>query len=218
MKKEGTEISELEKSINDIEESIRLQKSLLAKHKPNYEKRLKQPREAKDERAKRNTTRVLRESAQTDDVSASGSAVLTFVFPLKEQSRISNFADGASESVSKKSAKFDDNHIEEPVLFRESTMPDAAEEASAAVESSKKKRKVVSNESEKQRKQAEKAAIKAKKDAKKAEKEAKKARKKAERLAKKEEKEVLARQKALNEESKMLKEKRRQSARRHRQS
>ena len=59
-------------------------------------------------------------------------------------------------------------------LFRESTKTDAAEEASAsaAVESPGKKRKVVSDESGQQRKQAKKAAIKAKKDAKKAEKEA----------------------------------------------
>ena len=161
MKKEGTEISELEKSIKDLEESLRSQKALLAKRKPNYEKRLKESREAKEERAKHNTTPVL--CTQANDFSASGSAASAFVSPLKKQSRVSYSADGASESASKKSAKFDDNHIEEVREFRESTMPDATEEASDDVESPKKKRKVNS---------AKKAAIKAKKDAEKAKKEA----------------------------------------------
>ena len=86
--------------------------------------------------------------------------------------------------------------MEEVREFRESTMPNAAEEASDTVESPKKKRKVVSDE---------KTAIKAKKDAEKA---AEKARKEAERQAEKEEKAELARQrKAVNEEKKMLKQK-----------
>ena len=55
-------------------------------------------------------------------------------------------ADGASESASKKSAKFHDNHMGEVREIRESTLPDAAEEASAAMESPKKKSKVVSDE------------------------------------------------------------------------
>ena len=95
LKEEGTEISELEKSIKDLEESLRLKKAILAKRKPNYEKRLKESRVAKEERAKRNTTRVLR--TQADDVSASGSAALAFASPLKKQSRVSDSADGASE-------------------------------------------------------------------------------------------------------------------------
>ena len=49
LKKEGTEISELEKSIKVLEESLRSQKALLAKRKLNYEKRLKEAREARDE-------------------------------------------------------------------------------------------------------------------------------------------------------------------------
>ena len=63
---------------------------------------------------------------------------------MKKQSRVSDLADAASESASKKSAKFDDNHIAEERLFRQSTMPDAEEEASDSVESPKKKRKVAS--------------------------------------------------------------------------
>ena len=69
--------------------------------------------------------------------------------------RVSNSANGATKSASKKSAKFDDDAVAEVRLFSKSTMPDAAEEASAAVESPKKKRKDVSDESEQQRKQAE---------------------------------------------------------------
>ena len=76
LKKEGTEISDLEKSIKDLEESLKSQKALLAKRKPNYEKRLGESREAKEERAKRNTIRVL--CPQADDVSASGSAASAF--------------------------------------------------------------------------------------------------------------------------------------------
>ena len=56
---------------------------------------------------------------------------------------MSESADGASESASKKSA----NHLAEECLSHESTMPDAEEEASVrsdVVESPKKKRKVVS--------------------------------------------------------------------------
>ena len=53
LKKKGTEISDLEKSVKDLEESLRSQKALLAKCK------LKESREAKEERAKRNTIRVL---------------------------------------------------------------------------------------------------------------------------------------------------------------
>ena len=170
----------------------------MAKCKPNYEKRLKESREAKEERAKRNTIRVL--CPQADDVSASGSAASAFVSPLKKQLHVSDSADGASESASKKSAKFDDNHIAEERLFHESTMPGAEEEASDAVESPKKKRKVVSEE--------EKAAIKAKMDVEKAEKETEKTRKEAERQAGKAKKEELARQmKAVAEDRKLLKQK-----------
>ena len=74
-----TEISELEKSIKDLEESFRSQKALLAKRKPNYEKGAKESREVKEERAMCNTTRVLRERAQADDVLASGSAASALV-------------------------------------------------------------------------------------------------------------------------------------------
>ena len=162
LKKEATKISDLEKSIKDLEESLKSQKALLAKRKPNYEKRLKESSEAKEERAKRNAIRVLCPLA--DDVSASGSAAPVFGSPLKKQLRVSDSADGASESASKKSAKFDDNHIAEERLFHESIMPDAEEEESDDLESPKKKRKVVSEE--------EKAAVKAKKEAKKAKKEA----------------------------------------------
>ena len=38
LKKEGTEISDLEKFIKDLEESLKSQKALLAKRKPNYKK------------------------------------------------------------------------------------------------------------------------------------------------------------------------------------
>ena len=99
-------------------------------------------RYAKEERDKRKTTSVL--CAQADDVSASGSAASAFVSPLKRQSRVSNSAHGAPESASKKSATFGDNPIAEVRLVLESTKTDAAEEASAAVESPKRKRKVVS--------------------------------------------------------------------------
>ena len=103
-----------------------------------------------------NTARVL--CTQADDVLASGSAASAFGSPLKKQLRVvSDLADGVSESASKKSSKFDDNHIAEERLFHESVMPDAEEEESDAVESPKKKRKVISEE--------EKAAIKAKKEA-----------------------------------------------------
>ena len=63
--------------------------------------------------------------------------MLAFVSPLKKQSRVSYSADGASESesASKKSATFGNNPVAEIRVIRESTMPDAAEEASAAVES-----------------------------------------------------------------------------------
>ena len=87
LKKEGTEISVLEKSIKDLEESLESQKALLAKRKPNYEKRLKESSEAKEERAKHNTIRVL--FTQADDVSASGSAASAFVSPLKRHLRVS---------------------------------------------------------------------------------------------------------------------------------
>ena len=181
--RKGTEISELEKSIKDLEESLKSQRALLAKRKPNYEKRLKESREAKEGRAKRNNTRVL--CTQADDVSASGSAASAFVSPLKKRSRVSDSADCASELKSD---------------FEKSTESDAEEEASDAVESPKKKRKVVSED--------EKAAIKAKKDAEKAEREAEKARKEAERKAEKAKKEELARQrKAVAEERKMFRQK-----------
>ena len=113
---------------------------------------------------------------------------------------MSDSADGASESASKKSAKFNKNPVAEECLFHQSTVQIAAEEASAAEESPKKRHKVVSED--------EKAAIKAKTDAAKAEKAAEKARKEAERQAEKAEKEKLARQKkAVNEEKKMQKQK-----------
>ena len=102
---------------------------------------LKESREAKEERAKRNTTRVL--CAQADDVSASGSAASAFVSPLKKQSRVSDLADAASESASKKSAKFGVTEIRE---FDKATKSDEEEEESDAMKSPKKKRKVVSEE------------------------------------------------------------------------
>ena len=122
---------------------------------------------------------------------------------------MSDSADDPSKSASKKSAKFDDNHMEDVREFRESTKTDAAEEASDTVESPKKKCKVVSYE---------KATIKAKKDAEKAEKAAEKAKKEAERQAEKEDKAELARQrKALNEQKKILKQKIAEKARWNRQ-
>ena len=87
-----------------------------------------------------------------------------FVSPLKKQWRVSDSADGASESASKKSAKFGVTEIREFDKATESDAEEAQEEESDAVESPKKKRKVVSEE--------EKAAIKGRKDAEKAEKEA----------------------------------------------
>ena len=63
-------------------------------------------------------------------------------------------ADGAPESASKKLAMFADNPVAEIRVIRESIMPDAAEKASAAVESPKKKRKVVSDESRPERKRS----------------------------------------------------------------
>ena len=103
---------------------------------------------------------------------------------MKKQSRVSDSADGASESASKKSVKFAVTEIP----------------------------KVVSDESEKQRKQDEKKAIKAKRDAErdaeKAKKEAEKARKEAERKAEKAKKEELARQRqGVYEDGKLLKQK-----------
>ena len=95
---------------------------------------------------------------------------------------MSDLADGASESASKKSAKFGQTGIRE---FDKATKSDAEEEESDAVEWPKNK---------------------ARKEAEKAEKEAEKARKEAERKAEKEKKEELARQrKAVAEERKQLK-------------
>ena len=135
LKKDATELSELEKSIKDLEESLKSQKALLAKRKLNHEKRLKESIEAKEERAKRNTIRVL--CPQADDVSASGSAASAFGSPLKKQLRVvSDLADGAPESASKKSAKIGETEIRE---FDKATKSDAEEEESDAVESPKKK-------------------------------------------------------------------------------
>ena len=86
LEKNATEILEREKSIKDLEESLKSQKALLAKRKPNYEKRLKESIEAKEERAKRNTIRV--RCTQADDVSASGSAASAVGSPLKKQLRV----------------------------------------------------------------------------------------------------------------------------------
>ena len=90
----------------------------------------------------------------------------------KKKSRASYSANGASESASKKLATFCDDPVAEVRRYHIANTTDAAEEASAAVESPTKKSKVVGEESEQQRKQAKKATIKAKKDAEKAEKEA----------------------------------------------
>ena len=119
---------------------------------------------------------------------------------MTKQSRVSDSADGQSESASKKSAKLDDNHLEEVLLFPESTMPDAAEEASAAVESPKKKRKVVSDWSS-SASRPKRQRSRPRKDAEKAEKESEKARKEAERQAEREEKAELARQSLTEERS-----------------
>ena len=108
-------------SASNLEESLKSQKALLAKRKLNHEKRLKESREAMEERAKRNTTRVL--CAQADDVSASGSAASAFVSPLKKQLRVvSDLADAASESASKKSAKFGNAEVR---VFEKANSPDA---------------------------------------------------------------------------------------------
>ena len=103
VQKEGARISQLEKSIKDLEESLRLQKALLAKltGNPNYENIAKESRYTKDERDKRNTTCVL--CTLADDVSASCLAASEVVSQLEKQSRVSDSAGGASESAYKKS-------------------------------------------------------------------------------------------------------------------
>ena len=160
---------------------------------------MKESREAKEERAKHNTTRVL--CTQADVVAASGSAASAFGSPLKSQLRVvPDLADGAPESASKKSATFGDDEV---WVFEKATKSDAEEEKSDDLEAPKKKREVVSEEEK-----AENKAKKAEREAKKAEREAEKAAREAERKAEKERKEKIAKDKKdLAEQKKMLKQK-----------
>ena len=93
LKKEGTEISELEKSIKDLEleESQAFNPSDRRKLYSG-QKQAKLRKEIKGiKRSKGGKSQMQHNSCQADDVSATGSAASAFVSPLKKQLRVSDW-------------------------------------------------------------------------------------------------------------------------------